>query len=126
MPEPDPQPADRYLNQLRQWRNWPDRDFSLGFLKQKFEREVARPHRELGNLAGLWNDHVPPEIARRTRLVGLSRGTLKVAVDSSAVLYELDRLLRGGLEKKLVKQSTGGGLRRVKLQVKPTEPADEA
>ena len=42
---------------------------------------------------------------------------LRVAVDSSARLYELDRLLRSGLQKQLISQSKGPAVRRVQLRV---------
>lgn len=90
---------------------------SLGFLAKQFKREVARPHKQLADLVDLWAQMVPPELVGHTRLLGLARGVLRVAVDSSARLYELDRLLRGGLERELITRHKGAALHRVKLIV---------
>ncbi len=113
----DPRPVQRHVEALRSYRNWQDPDLSLGFMRKQFQREVARPHKQLADLVELWAELVPEALAGHTRLEGLSRGTLRVAVDSSARLYELDRLLRGGLERELLSRHKGAALRRVKVVV---------
>jgi hypothetical protein len=50
-------------------------------------------------------------------LESLSRGVLRVGVDSSGHRYELDRLLRQGLEKQIITGHKGATLRRIKLHV---------
>ena len=119
-----PDPRQRYLDRLRQWRNRPPRDTSLGFLKSYFDREVARPHKQLGPLAELWHRLVPAELREHTRLDGLRRGVLTVSVDSSAHLFELDRLLRSGLEKQLIAEPGSGTFRKVKLRVAPMDDGE--
>lgn len=106
-----------YLNRLRRWRNRPDPDLTLGFLKKQFELEVRRPHEQLNSIAGLWQSMVPHGLAQHTQLESLHHGVLRVSVDSSAHLYELDRLLRTGLERRLAAHHQGPALRRVKLRV---------
>jgi hypothetical protein len=64
----------------------------------------------------LWTDLVPAELVAHSRLEGLSRGVLRVAVDSSSHLFELDRLLRGGLEQRLITSHKGPAFRRVQLR----------
>jgi len=105
------------LERLRRYRNRPQPDLSLGFLTKQFERQVARPHKQLEKVIELWEQLVPAELAEHTRLEGLQRGVLKVSVDSSSRLYALDGLLRGGLQKQLTVSYTGGTLRRVQLRV---------
>ena len=118
--------ADRHLKRLRHWRNTSEPDLSMRFVKQQFEREVARPHKQLGRFVELWQELVPTELAQHTRLEGFSRGTLRVAVDSSPHLYELNRMLRAGLERELIRRQPGGTpLRRVKLRVSETRLSDE-
>jgi hypothetical protein len=109
--EPGP---DHHLKRLRQWRNRADPDLSLSFLEKQFQREVARPHRQLARLVPLWEQKVPAHLLPETRLESFSHGVLRVAVRTSAALYELDRLLRGGLERELVHEARGSGLRRVR------------
>lgn len=109
---------DRHLRRLREWRNPAGADYSLHFIKDQFQREVARPHKQLGRFVELWTELVPEPVLGHTRLEGFSRGVLRVAVDSSPHLYELDQLLRGGLERELIRrQPAGAALRRVRLRV---------
>ena len=112
-------PRDAHLRRLRQYRVPKEPDQSLGFLKQQFQREVAKPYKQLGAIATLWQEMVPTELASHTRLEGLSRGVLRVAVDSSARLYELDRLLRSGLERQIIRAHAGAALRKIKLRNAP-------
>lgn len=111
------QTARRHVEALREQRVRPEPDLSLGFLADQFKREVARPFKQLGDLAELWNELLPDEVAVGTRLESLQRGVLNVAVDSSARLYEIDRRLREGLERELVTRHKGAAFRRVKLRV---------
>ena len=69
-----------------------------------------------------WQQLVPIHLLSHTRLDSFSRGTLKVTVDSSSARFELDRLLRSGLERQLI-SAVGGQLRRVKLAQAPIDPA---
>lgn len=114
---PSDDAADHYLQRLRQWRNRRSPDLSLRFLKQQFKRDVERPYKQLGDLIALWGQLVPPELAEHTRLDSLTRGVLHVSVDAPVHLYELDRLLRSGLERELIKQHKGPAFRRIKLSV---------
>ena len=109
--------ASQRLERLRKYRVRKAPDLSLAFLKNQFQRDVAKPHKQLGQLVSLWQQLLPPDLLEHTRLEGLSRGTLRVAVDSSPHLYQLDRLLSAGLERQLVQQHAGPAFRRVKLRV---------
>lgn len=109
----------QHLDRLRGWRNRKERDLTLGFLADQFKRHVARPHRQLEQLVGLWAELVPADLAAHTRLAGLARGVLHVDVDSSARLYELDRLLRSGLERQIITRHKGPAMRRIQLRVAP-------
>lgn len=87
----------------------------MGFLKDDFRRQIARPYKQVAHLVELWQQLVPPELLPYTRLDSFRRGVLRVAVASSVHLYELDQLLRSGLEQQLIRQHTQGTLRRVQL-----------
>ena len=88
----------------------------MSFLKNMFKQQIARPHKQLSAVADQWQQLVPGELVEHTRLEGLRRGVLKVSVDSSSRLYELDRLLREGLAQQLIRSCGGSGLRRVHLR----------
>lgn len=110
-------PAQDHLDRLRQSRSLPTRDLSLAFLTKQFNRDVAKPYKQLGDLAALWGQLLPQRLAQRTRLVGLSRGVLHVEVDNPAAHFEIDRLLRGGLQKQLVEGHKGPAFRKVQVKV---------
>ena len=109
--------ANERLKRLQKWRVRPDPDLSLSFLKDQFKREVARPHQQLKQLIVLWESLLPPALVSRTRLDSLSRGVLKISVDDSATLYELDQLLRSGLQQQLISASRKSPLHRVQLRI---------
>jgi hypothetical protein len=114
---PDPDPQTRQLERLRQWRVRKDRDHSMGFLSQQFKKEIAKPYKQLQSITELWQKLVPENMLPFTRLESLVRGILKVTVNSSAMSYELDRLLRTGLQKQLITQHKGPAFRRVQIRV---------
>ena len=105
------------LDELCRRRRGVEADHSLAFLKDDFARRVTRPFKQLESFVGVWQSLVPPALIEHTRLEGLSRGVLRVAVDSSAHLYELDMLLRQGLERRMIRQHKGPAFRRVQLRV---------
>lgn len=115
---PGATPADRQLARLRGWRNRPESAAALAeFLPGQFRNEVERPLRQFASLGAIWSEILRPDLLPRTRLESLSRGVLRVAVDSSATLYDLDRELRAGLERELIKRHKGPAFRRVQLFV---------
>lgn len=110
-------PVQNHLDELRKDRSLPTRDLSLGFLTKQFKRDVAKPFKQLGDLAELWRELVPTHLVERSRLVGLSRGVLHVEVDNPAAHFEVDRLLRGGLQKQLIAGHKGPAFRKVQVKV---------
>jgi len=120
MPTPTPlDPADARLKRLRGWRTLRSPDQSLNFLKKQFKRDIERPYKQLQSIVPLWHQLVPETLQQHARLESLTRGILRVTVDSSAHGYELDRLLRNGLERRLITAHKGPALRRIKLRVGP-------
>ncbi len=114
----DLESASKQIDRLRRWRNYKGKDTTLKFLTEHVRKTYARPNTQLGRVAELWPRLVPPRLLGQTALVGLTRGVLTVRVSDSAVHYELDRLLRGGLEQQL-KTQCKPGLHRIRVQVGP-------
>ncbi|MFK7788871.1 MAG: DciA family protein [Phycisphaeraceae bacterium] len=110
-------PVQEHLDRLRADRSLPKRDLSLGFLTKQFKKDVAKPFKQLGDLSDLWRELLPSHLVERTRLVGLSRGVLHVEVDNPAAHFEIDRLLRGGLQKQLIEGHKGPAFRKVQVKV---------
>jgi hypothetical protein len=106
-----------HLDRLSAWRNKREPDVSMDFLKTYLKQEVERPYKQLHQVSQVWEVMLPQGLARKTRLESLSRGVLRVAVDSSATLYELDRLLRSGLERQIIQAHKGPAFRKIQLRV---------
>ncbi len=118
--------AQARLDRTRTHRQWTPPDQSLHNLKTMFRRDIERPYKQLGALVPAWEEVVPAALRSHCRLESISRGVLNVSVDSSANLYELDRLLRGGAETRLIKAAKSVSIRRVKLTqaADPLQPGD--
>jgi len=86
-----------------------------------FEKNVAKPARQLGPVTELWQTLVPPQLLSRSRLLGLSRGILSVALDSATTRAELEARLRSGLLRQLQTESRGI-IFKIKTCVQPLTP----
>jgi hypothetical protein len=113
------QRAAREIERLRAMRARRTKDLAITGIVAATRKQAADVHRRLGELIELWDALVPAEIADHTRLTALRGGVLHVAVDSSAIAYELDRLLREGLLVTL-RQRHRRTLARVKVTLAPT------
>ena len=78
---------------------------------------VKEPDDVLASLRRVWVDRVPAELREHVRVEAVSRGALRIAVDSSCTLDRLARMLRGGLQRELVTAVDGCPVRRVRLHV---------
>ena len=108
------------IEKLRGFRQWRGKDVSITALVSAQQRQAASVHRRLGELIELWTEHVPPNIAAHTTLTTMRGGVLHVAAESSAVRFEADRLLRGGLLAEL-RRHYRGTLSTVKITVAATK-----
>jgi hypothetical protein len=107
----------KHLDRLRGWRNHGEKDVSMDFLKDFLKQEVERPYKQLHEIAEVWEKLVPAPVVKNTRLESLGRGVLRVVVGSSATLYELDRLLRSGLEREIIRAHKGPAFGKISLRV---------
>ncbi|MCH8342776.1 MAG: DUF721 domain-containing protein [Planctomycetes bacterium] len=108
--------AVQRLERLRQRRARLDADASIGGLVSGVAERAARTQRRLGALTDVWESLVPAEIVARTRLTSLRGGVARVVVDSASTAYELDRMLRGGLEQQL-RRRFRGTLMRIRISI---------
>lgn len=102
------------LEQLRARRARPQPKWSIEGVIDAVEKESRKRQRNLGELIELWERLVPPDLAAEIRLQTFRAGVLTVMVETSAVRFELDRALLGGLEAAL-RQAFRGSLVRVKV-----------
>ncbi|MGF1634102.1 MAG: DciA family protein [Phycisphaerae bacterium] len=116
----------RRLNRHKAWRRRPDASIGEAAVAF-FEQHVKKPHAKLGKVAAAWDLLVPEAFKDHTCLVGVSRGTLTVLVDSASHRFELTTLLKAGLQDQLLLACASAGVKRISL--KPgrwyDEPAGE-
>ena len=79
--------------------------------------EVQKRNKKMGKVTDVWLQLVPEHFNDHCTLEAFNRGTLTVAVDSSAHLYELKQLLLSGIEKQLLLACKGAGLRKINLKL---------
>lgn len=94
----------RHIEELRKHRQRPERDLSITQLVGAMGDDARRTQRRLGALIDLWSQLVPGELEKHSRVVGVRGGVAAVQCDSASTKYELDRLLRQGLEQELRKR----------------------
>ena len=102
MPTPTQQ-----LEQLRKHRSRAGRDWTIGRIVADTQDQAKRTHKKFGELVELWERFIPADLAVHTSLSNFRAGVLHVAVDSSSAAFELDRLLRGGIEAEFRRQFRG-------------------
>jgi predicted nucleic acid-binding Zn ribbon protein len=83
-------------------------------LTHLMQARLAKRVRQIGVLAAIWDECVPEYIREHTALVNFARGTLTVAVDSAAHRYQLQVLLRNGLQE-AIRERFPGSVNRIRL-----------
>ena len=111
------------IEKLRNLRSRKGRDLSILGAIEGVQANARRSHKKLGELIDLWIELLPEELVAGSSLRGIRGGLLQVAVESSAVLYEIDRRLREGLLQEL-RSRYHGTLVRVKLRMEAGEQPD--
>ncbi len=81
-----------------------------------FEKVIAKPGKKMEGIAELWEELVPEELYKHSRIQGFTRGTLNVSMASAPARAQLDGLLRGGLLRQL-QTGSRGAIYRVKTCV---------
>lgn len=115
--------AHTAIERLRAFRVRPPRDLTIAADIERIERIVARTGRRLAELIEAWEALLPAELVSQSRIASYRRGVVHVHATSSAVLYELDRHLRGGTEDQL-RARVRGTVVRVRLTVGPVDDPD--
>lgn len=80
-------------------------------------REFTKRDRQFSVAAEAWGEVCPRELAARTAIVAFSRGVLTIGVSDAAARFEIDRVLRAGAERELVRRMPTT-LRKVRLEVR--------
>jgi len=94
-----------------------DNTASLGdVLSGLMESRISPQQERFGLIAEAWGQLLPAELCQHCKIAGVSNGRLKVRVDSSSYMYEM-QLLSSELLKKLASQCPQAGIREIKFAV---------
>lgn len=110
----------RRLQSLREHRVFRERTAPVGPLAAALGADLLRLEKKIGGVAGAWAATCPMELVARTTVEGLSRGVLNIRADDSGTRYELDRWLRSGGERELVKRCPTT-VRKVRINIAESE-----
>jgi hypothetical protein len=110
-----PDDLDRFAV-VRASRVRPERARAMGETFQAQAMAIKRLRRKHLGCARAWESVCPEALVARTSIVGIRSGALTIGVADHATKFELDRLLRSGTERELVKLAPTT-VRRVKLVV---------
>lgn len=104
------------MESLRAFRTRKDRDVGLEGELGRLAREYGKSATGLGEVAEAWEALAGADIRGLCRLKGLSRGVLTITVEDASARYRVDRALRGGLRRELIRASRSP-VRDVKVRV---------
>lgn len=82
-----------------------------------FKTGIQKRHTKLSAIAECWSQVIPESFQDHCSLESFSAGTLKVIVDSSSHLYELNQLLKAGIQQQLMLACKSSGLRKITLKL---------
>ena len=108
------------LGNLAKWRKSKriDRTVRLSSALGKIlDSRLTRQHAAGGSVAEKWAALLPPELAARSRPVGLEAGKLKIKVDSAAYLYEM-RLCKSELLSQLKRECPGAKIKDINFVIR--------
>ena len=109
-------PMLRQIAKLQGWRGRRAAELSIQPMIARLQDQAGESQRRLGDLVTLWSALLPAELLERTVITSLRSGVMRVTVDSAATAFEIDRLLRSGLEADL-RRGFRGTLTRVRTTV---------
>lgn len=98
-----PDPSQR-LKSLREYRVFRERTVAVGPMAAALGAEFKQLERRVGGVAGAWGAVCPADLIKRTSVEGVSRGVLTIRADDAGTRFEIDRWLRSGGERELVKK----------------------
>ncbi|MDD5326633.1 MAG: DciA family protein [Phycisphaerae bacterium] len=94
-----------------------DNTASLGdVLSGLMENRISPQQERFGLITDAWSQLLPVELCRHCKIVEVSGGRLKVSVDSSAYMYEM-QLLSSELLKELASMCPQAKIREIKFAV---------
>jgi hypothetical protein len=107
--------SDDQMRTVWQQRQDRRRIGSLGeTVSRLMKKTLSKRVRQLGQIAEVWDDLIPPNLRDHTALDTFVRGTLTVMVDSASHRYQLQNQIRSGLQKS-IQARCSATIQRIKL-----------
>jgi hypothetical protein len=117
---------DAQLQTVFQQRKWAWQPSHLSEpLALLMKNNLGRKVRQLSAVAEIWDRVIPAELAAHTALEGITRGVLRVTVDTAAHRFQLRTLLDGGLTQ-VIREQFPGPLNKINLVPGRIGTVDEA
>ncbi len=113
------------LRRMAPYRRRRERDCTISDLVDSTRKAASRTQARAGAFVETWERLVPAPLSGACRLGQMRGGSITILVESSSVKYELDGLLRSGLEARL-RQEYDGPLTRVRTRLVAAEPDAES
>lgn len=108
---------DGRLRSVIKWRMRPDRAEKLGDTLSRFMKGRVLPQQaRFGPVVELWEQLLPVELSQHCKIADISGGQLKVRVDSSSYMYEL-QLCSSELLENLQRLCPRARIKQIKLVV---------
>jgi len=111
-----PRTPAQQLDLLRRTRVRGEAAQPLGPMAEAAGRELMRLQKKLGGVGAAWAEACPPAFRDRTWVEGVSRGILSIRIPDASTRYEVDRWLREGGEREVVRRCPTT-VRKVKLVI---------
>lgn len=108
------------LHRLRQVKVRPERDLTLTKPFASEEVALRKLRRANGGLVEAWASVAPGDLADQIALRGVSAGVATLAVTNASARYQLDRWLRSGGERELIR-ACRAPIRKVKVVIEQAE-----
>lgn len=105
------------LHVLRKFRQRKQPQSALAPAIERIREEVRKSDSKFARLIELWRELIPEHLQPHATPSSFRAGTLHVEVNCAATGYEIDRLMRGGMEQTL-RSRFHGSLVRVKCSQK--------
>ena len=95
------------LARIAPYRRRREREPSITKIVEDTLKKARRDEKRIGSFAEAWEALVPEELLRACTIGSVRGSKITIEVDSSSAKFELDRLLRGGLQVELRRLYTG-------------------
>jgi predicted nucleic acid-binding Zn ribbon protein len=104
------------MEQLQKWRSRRKKDLSIDSVMHTFCGSLRKTNKQLLQIQEAWKECVPARLHHVAIPISLRSGILEVSVDGSPTAFQMNRLIRSGLLRKLQKTCCGT-LKQIRVRI---------